>query len=258
MKSHPAVYDAVVVGVPDERWGQRVAAVVQASGGHDPRPRSRCNSTAARRSRATRCHASCTWKQMQRSPSGKADYPWAKQGGRRRRPPHEQPAALSGGARRTRATPRARRAGPGLRPGAPGVPALGVAGRHPRRAHRGIRPVHRSSAARRRCSRHGHQGGAAAAWAGRASAASADGRRCDCERHQEGLAERAVAVRPGRPGPGLAPPWPGRLDQQRREQELDGVEVAVVAEQAKPHTSDHTARHRLASATADSSRCRPA
>src|SRR5690606_20476278 len=29
LKSHPDVYDAVVVGVPDERWGQRVTAVVQ-------------------------------------------------------------------------------------------------------------------------------------------------------------------------------------------------------------------------------------
>lgn len=29
LKAHPAVFDAVVVGVPDERWGQRVAAVVQ-------------------------------------------------------------------------------------------------------------------------------------------------------------------------------------------------------------------------------------
>src|SRR6266516_6941212 len=28
-KSHPDVYDAVIVGVPDERWGERVAAVVQ-------------------------------------------------------------------------------------------------------------------------------------------------------------------------------------------------------------------------------------
>ena len=32
LKSHPAVFDAVVVGVPDDRWGERVAAVVQ------PRP----------------------------------------------------------------------------------------------------------------------------------------------------------------------------------------------------------------------------
>ena len=29
VKSHPAVWDAVVVGVPDERWGQRVAAVLE-------------------------------------------------------------------------------------------------------------------------------------------------------------------------------------------------------------------------------------
>ena len=29
MKSHPAVFDAVVVGTPDERWGERVVAVVQ-------------------------------------------------------------------------------------------------------------------------------------------------------------------------------------------------------------------------------------
>lgn len=29
IKAHPAVYDALVVGLPDERWGQKVAAVVQ-------------------------------------------------------------------------------------------------------------------------------------------------------------------------------------------------------------------------------------
>jgi acyl-CoA synthetase (AMP-forming)/AMP-acid ligase II len=29
LKEHPAVFDAVVVGIDDERWGQRVAAVVQ-------------------------------------------------------------------------------------------------------------------------------------------------------------------------------------------------------------------------------------
>ncbi|HXQ20092.1 MAG TPA: acyl-CoA synthetase, partial [Candidatus Acidoferrales bacterium] len=35
LKSHPAVFDALVVGVPDERWGSRVAAIVQ------PRPGTR-------------------------------------------------------------------------------------------------------------------------------------------------------------------------------------------------------------------------
>ena len=32
---HPAVYDVLVVGVPDDRWGQRVAAVVQPVAGAD-------------------------------------------------------------------------------------------------------------------------------------------------------------------------------------------------------------------------------
>ncbi len=35
LKAHPGVLDAVVVGVPDERWGQRVAAVIQAREGAD-------------------------------------------------------------------------------------------------------------------------------------------------------------------------------------------------------------------------------
>ena len=42
LKAHPAVFDAIVVGVPDERWGQRVAAVVQPREGESPirrRPR---------------------------------------------------------------------------------------------------------------------------------------------------------------------------------------------------------------------------
>ncbi len=41
LKAHPAVYDAVVVGVADDRWGQRVTAVVQPRGrGVGPRSRS--------------------------------------------------------------------------------------------------------------------------------------------------------------------------------------------------------------------------
>ena len=32
VRSHPAVFDAIVVGAPDERWGQRVAAIIQPRG----------------------------------------------------------------------------------------------------------------------------------------------------------------------------------------------------------------------------------
>ena len=34
LKAHDAVFDVVVVGVPDERWGERVAAVVEMRPGH--------------------------------------------------------------------------------------------------------------------------------------------------------------------------------------------------------------------------------
>ncbi|HEX5096678.1 MAG TPA: acyl-CoA synthetase, partial [Acidimicrobiia bacterium] len=36
LKSHPDVFDAIVVGVPDERWGERVCAVVAPRAGKQP------------------------------------------------------------------------------------------------------------------------------------------------------------------------------------------------------------------------------
>jgi acyl-CoA synthetase (AMP-forming)/AMP-acid ligase II len=77
VKSHPAVYDVVVVGVPDERWGQRVAAVVQARDGMTPDLASvqeHCRATIAGYKVPREMHVV---ERMQRSPSGKADYPWA-------------------------------------------------------------------------------------------------------------------------------------------------------------------------------------
>ena len=77
VKSHPAVYDAVVVGVPDERWGQRVAAVVQ------PRPGTTADLTSVQEHCRTKIAGYKVPRElhvvehMQRSPSGKADYPWA-------------------------------------------------------------------------------------------------------------------------------------------------------------------------------------
>ena len=80
LKAHPSVYDVLVVGVPDERWGERVTAVVQPAAGADV-DRSRSSTpTAAASSPATRCPRtlSSLVDEVVRSPGGKADYRWAK------------------------------------------------------------------------------------------------------------------------------------------------------------------------------------
>jgi acyl-CoA synthetase (AMP-forming)/AMP-acid ligase II len=78
IKSHPGVYDVVVVGVPDERWGSRVAAVVEARPGQTPTLESiqtHCRAKIAGYKVPRELHFV---DKMVRSPSGKADYPWAK------------------------------------------------------------------------------------------------------------------------------------------------------------------------------------
>jgi acyl-CoA synthetase (AMP-forming)/AMP-acid ligase II len=77
LKAHPAVFDAVVVGVPDERWGQRVAAVVQARPGAAPSLEeldAHCREHVAGYKVPREVHLVPS---VQRSPSGKPDYPWA-------------------------------------------------------------------------------------------------------------------------------------------------------------------------------------
>ena len=77
LKSHPAVFDVLVVGVPDERWGQRVAAVVQARAGHTPTLAEldqHCRQHVAGYKVPRELHLVA---QVQRSPSAKPDYPWA-------------------------------------------------------------------------------------------------------------------------------------------------------------------------------------
>ena len=79
LKSHPAVFDAVVVGVPDERWGERVTAVIAVRDGH----RAPSIDELADHAR----HHVAGYKvprdvvvvdTVVRSPSGKPDYRWAK------------------------------------------------------------------------------------------------------------------------------------------------------------------------------------
>ena len=78
LKSHPDLVDAVVAGIPDERWGQRVAAVLQVREGATIPTQQEIEehlSTLIARYKVPRfVH---TVELMQRSPSGKPDYGWA-------------------------------------------------------------------------------------------------------------------------------------------------------------------------------------
>ncbi|MBI4516202.1 MAG: acyl-CoA synthetase [Deltaproteobacteria bacterium] len=78
VKSHPDVFDCTVVGVPDERWGQRVVAVVQPRPGATPALASiqeHCRKLIAGYKVPRQIHVVDT---IVRSPSGKPDYRWAK------------------------------------------------------------------------------------------------------------------------------------------------------------------------------------
>ena len=79
LRTHPAVFDAIVVGVPDERFGERVAAVVAA----------RADATPTLESLRRHCGTSLpTYKvprhlvvvdEVRRSAAGKPDYAWARE-----------------------------------------------------------------------------------------------------------------------------------------------------------------------------------
>ena len=79
LKSHPDVYDALVAGVPDEKWGNHVAAVVQLREGAG-RPslddiQTHCRTHLAGYKLPRQLVITDA---IQRSPSGKADYRWAR------------------------------------------------------------------------------------------------------------------------------------------------------------------------------------
>jgi len=78
IKSHPAVYDVVVVGTPNERFGQQVTAVVQARPGDQPDREQLIEATAQHLARYKLPKAVVFVDQIVRSPSGKPDYRWAK------------------------------------------------------------------------------------------------------------------------------------------------------------------------------------
>ena len=79
LKGHPDVFDALVVGIPDERYGQCVAAVVQPREGTRP---SLSDLDAFVRSEIAGYKVPrALWytDEVKRSPAGKPDYRWAKE-----------------------------------------------------------------------------------------------------------------------------------------------------------------------------------
>lgn len=78
LKCHPEIFDALVVGVPDERWGQRVAAVVQCRG--DKRPTLEELRPVLTQEISSYKLPRSLWfvDEIKRSPAGKPDYKWAK------------------------------------------------------------------------------------------------------------------------------------------------------------------------------------
>lgn len=75
---HPAVYDVVVVGRPSERWGNEVVAVVQLAEGAEAGAEGIITEAARYIARYKLPKDVVFCAKVQRSPSGKADYRWAK------------------------------------------------------------------------------------------------------------------------------------------------------------------------------------
>ena len=77
VRSHPDVFDAIVVGAPDDRWGQRVAAIVQPRADRHPTLEEiqvHCRNAIAGYKVPRQLHVV---EVIERSPSGKPDYRWA-------------------------------------------------------------------------------------------------------------------------------------------------------------------------------------
>jgi len=77
VKLHPDVTDCLVVGLPDDRFGQVVTAVVELRAGADPDPDALAGSLEAL-ARFKRPRHFVFAPEIVRGPNGKADYKWAK------------------------------------------------------------------------------------------------------------------------------------------------------------------------------------
>ena len=77
--AHPSVIDVIVTGRPSERWGQEVVAVVKIAPGAEQDRQGILDAAAQTIARYKLPKAIVFVDEIRRSPSGKADYRWAKE-----------------------------------------------------------------------------------------------------------------------------------------------------------------------------------
>jgi 3-oxocholest-4-en-26-oate---CoA ligase len=80
LRTHPAIFDAVVAGQPDPRWGERVVAIISARDAAALPPYEEIKAFAAERLAGYKVPKAVVWVDaVHRSPAGKQDYRWAKE-----------------------------------------------------------------------------------------------------------------------------------------------------------------------------------
>ena len=78
LKAHPKVFDCLVVGIPDKRWGEKVMAIIQSRDGKEIKLNDLKNSCKTYVASYKFPKELKFVKKIKRSPSGKPDYLWAK------------------------------------------------------------------------------------------------------------------------------------------------------------------------------------
>jgi fatty-acyl-CoA synthase len=79
VKAHPSVYDCLVVGVPDERFGERVVAIASLRPGEAAAEGDIIKVAGEHVARYKLPKQLIVVDRVQRAPNGKADYPWARE-----------------------------------------------------------------------------------------------------------------------------------------------------------------------------------
>lgn len=78
LRTHPAIFDAVVAGQPDDRWGERVIAVVSPRAGVARPAYDAVKAYLGERLAGYKVPKALVWvDEVKRSPAGKQDYRWA-------------------------------------------------------------------------------------------------------------------------------------------------------------------------------------